>query len=80
MRRALRREGSYAKRMPLESRPVTARRIDTVTIDLDRGPVTIPWASRAPLLAEFRKLEGMRRAVAEFENAGTSRPVVRVLV
>jgi hypothetical protein len=51
------------------------RRIDTVTILLNGGPVTIPWASREALLAECGKLDSMRPAINEFRNAGTSRPV-----
>ena len=49
---------------------------DTVTIYLNGGPVTIPWASRDALLAECRKRDGsMLPAINEFRNAGTSRPV-----
>ena len=54
-------------------RVVFALLTDTVMTDLTRRPVTMMWAPREALLAECRKLEGMRRVIAEFEDAGTSR-------
>ncbi len=54
---------------------MSERRIDRVTIDLNRGPVVIPWASREALLAECRKLDAMGPVIAEFRNGGTSRPI-----
>ena len=54
---------------------MSGRRIDTVTIDLNAGAVTIPWASREAVLAECRKRDCMLPVIDEFRNAGTSRPV-----
>ena len=51
------------------------RRIDTVTVLLNGGPVAIPWASREALLAECGKRDWMLRVIDEFRNVGTSRPV-----
>jgi hypothetical protein len=38
-------------------------------------PLNLPWDSRNKLLAEIRDRQSVQTIVAEFENAGASRPV-----
>lgn len=50
-------------------------RIARVTIPLSRGPILLPWASRAELLGQIRHLDSARPIVKAFEDVGTSQPV-----
>ncbi len=51
---------------------MAGRRIDTVTIALHDGDLTIPWESRQALVA---RLDQRDAAWVAFENAGTSASV-----
>ena len=47
-----------------------------VTITMPRGPFVILWKTRDFLLDHVRPMARAARIVAEFDNAGASRPVV----
>jgi hypothetical protein len=49
------------------------RSINHVRIALDRGTVTVPWASREALLDQFRQLESMREVREAFVAVGLPR-------
>jgi hypothetical protein len=52
-------------------------RLDRVQVQLASRPeaIDLPWDSRDKLLFEIREVDAMRPIVAEFENAGASRPL-----
>ena len=50
-------------------------RLDRVTITLWRGPVEIPWGSRAQLIDEMSDLHSADDAIRAFNGAGASAPV-----
>lgn len=52
-------------------------RLDRVHVQLEsrQEPFALPWDSREKLLREIRFVGSRRPVVADFENAGASRPV-----
>jgi hypothetical protein len=52
-------------------------RLDRVHVELAsrHEPLELPWDSRDKLLDEIRHFDSARPIVADFENAGASRPV-----
>lgn len=50
-------------------------RLDRVVVETFRGPIELPWASRAALLTELRRLDSTAGIVAAFEAVGATRPV-----
>ena len=59
------------------SRNVTAMpdRLDTITVALSRGDVTISWDARQALLARLQHINDSSSLRAMFEAVGATRPV-----